>query len=91
MLFDDFQTIFTDECVYNKKKKLKEDYVILYLYFDDIMIFYSNIQVINITKFFWYENFDMMDLGLVNVILGIKLLKNNNGFALTQSYYIEKI
>ena len=73
------------------KKKLKEDYVILYLYFDDIMIFYSNIQVINITKFFWYENFDMMDLGLVNVILGIKLLKNNNGFALTQSYYIEKI
>jgi hypothetical protein len=55
------------------------------------MIFYSNIQVINITKFFWYENFDMMDLGLVNVILGIKLLKNNNGFALTQSYYIEKI
>jgi hypothetical protein len=73
------------------KKKLKEDYVILYLYFDDIMILYSNIQVINITKFFWYENFDMMDLGLVNVILGIKLLKNNNGFALTQSYYIEKI
>jgi hypothetical protein len=90
MLFDDFQTIFTNECVYNKKK-LKEYYVILYLYFDDIMIFYSNIQVINITKFFWYENFDMMDLGLVNVILGIKLLKNNNGFALTQSYYIEKI
>jgi hypothetical protein len=78
MLFNDFQTNFTDECVYNKKK-----YVILCLYVDDIMILYSNIQVINITKSFLSGNFNMMDLGPANVILGVKLLKNNNDFALT--------
>jgi len=79
MLFDDFQTNFTDECVFNKKNI----YMILCLYVDDIMILYSNIQVINITKSFLSGNFNMMNLGPANVILGVKLLKNNNDFALT--------
>ena len=62
---------------------IKKKYVILCLYVDDIMILYSNIQVINITKSFLSGNFNMMDLGPANVILGVKLLKNNNDFALT--------
>ena len=57
--------------------------MILYLYVDDIMLFGSNIQVINITKSLLSENLDMKDLGKVNVILVINLLKNNNGFTLT--------
>jgi len=57
--------------------------MILCLYVDDIMILYSNIQVINITKSFLSGNFNMMNLGPANVILGVKLLKNNNDFALT--------
>jgi len=62
--------------------------VILYLYVDDIMIFFINIQVINITKSFFSENFDIKDFARVNVILGIKLLRNNNSFSLTQSHCI---
>jgi hypothetical protein len=61
--------------------------VILCLYVNDIIIFGSNIQVIN--KSFLFENLDMKDLGLINVILGNKLLKNSNGFALIQSLYIK--
>ena len=64
--------------------------MILCLYVDDIMLFGSNIQVINITKSLLSENLDMKDLGKVNVILVINLLKNNNGFTLTWSHYIEK-
>jgi len=63
--------------------------MILYLYVN-IMIFCTNIQVINITKSFLSKNFDKKDLDLVNVILGIKLLKNSNGFALTHLHDIEK-
>jgi len=32
----------------------------------------------------------MKDLGEVDVILGIKIRKNNSGFSLCQSHYIEK-
>jgi hypothetical protein len=55
------------------------------------MILGIDIQVINITISFLSKIFDMKNLGPINVILGIKLLKNSNGFAITQSHYIEKI
>jgi hypothetical protein len=55
------------------------------------MILGCNIQVINITKSFLSKNFKIEDFGDVDVILGIKLLKSNNDFVLTQSHYIEKI
>ena len=89
MLFDGFQTNIVDKCVYIKQ--IYNDYVILYLYVYDIMILGIDIQVINITISFLSKIFDMKNLGPINVILGIKLLKNSNGFAITQSHYIEKI
>ena len=89
MLFDGFQTNIVDKCVYIKQ--IYNDYVILYLYIYDIMILGIDIQVINITISFLSKIFDMKNLGPINVILGIKLLKNSNGFAITQSHYIEKI
>ena len=33
----------------------------------------------------------MKDLGPVDVILGIKLIKKNDGMILTQSHYVEKL
>ena len=65
--------------------------MILCLNIDDLMILGCNIQVINIIKSFLSKNFNMKDFGHVDVILGIKLLKSNNDFDLTQSHYIEKI
>jgi hypothetical protein len=54
--------------------------VILCLYIDDIMILGSKIQVINITKYLLSKHFNIKDLGFVNVILGIKLLKKIMNF-----------
>jgi hypothetical protein len=48
--------------------------------------------VIKETKDFLSNNFEMKDLGEVDVILNIKLLKEGNGgITLVQSHYVEKI
>ena len=65
--------------------------VILCLYVDDILIFGSNLHVIEDVKSFLSRNFDMKDLGPVDVILGIKLIKKDDGIVLTQSHYVEKL
>jgi hypothetical protein len=49
MLFDGFQTNIVDKCVYIKQ--IKNDNMILCFYVDDIMIFSSNIQAINLQIF----------------------------------------
>ena len=46
---------------------------------------------INDVKFLLSRNFDMKDLGCVDVILGIKLIKKNDGMILTQLHYVEKL
>nr|KYP54754.1 Retrovirus-related Pol polyprotein from transposon TNT 1-94 [Cajanus cajan] len=84
-----FQFNNSDKCVYVKQFD-DNSCVILCLYVDDILIFGSNLHVINDVKSFLSSNFEMKDLGLVDVILGIKLIKNHNGIVLTQSHYIEK-
>ncbi|KAL0329324.1 UNVERIFIED_CONTAM: Retrovirus-related Pol polyprotein from transposon TNT 1-94 [Sesamum radiatum] len=58
---------------------------------DDMLIFGSNLQVINETKRFLCSQFDMNDLGETDVILGVKIRKTDNGFSLCQSHYIEKV
>ena len=40
---------------------------------------------------FFASNFDMKDLGEANVILGIKILRDNDCITLSQSHYVEKI
>ena len=65
--------------------------VILCLYVDDILIFGTNIDVINEVKSFLSKSFDMKDLGEANVILNIKLIKVENGITLSQSHYVEKV
>ena len=49
--------------------------VILYLYVDDILIFGNNIDVIQEVKDFLSNNFEMKDLGVADVILNIKQLR----------------
>src|SRR6266498_582322 len=65
--------------------------VILCLYVDDILIFGTNIDVINEVKSFLSKSFDMKDLGEADVILNIKLIKDKSGITLLQSYYVEKV
>jgi hypothetical protein len=65
--------------------------VILCLYADDILIFGTSLDVINEVKTFLCQSFDMKDLGEVDVILNIKLIKGENEITLTQSHYVEKV
>ena len=56
-----------------------------------MLIFGSNIKVINGTKMFLSSQFDMKDLGEADVILGVKLRQTEIEFSLCQSHSIEKI
>ena len=78
-----------DRCVYYRHGGGQG--VILCLYVDDILIFGTNIDVVNEVKSFLSKSFDMKDLGEADVILNIKLIKNENGLTLSQSHYVEKV
>ena len=78
-----------DTCVYYRYGGGKG--VILYLYVDGILIFGTSIDEINDVKEYLSKNFDMKDLGQVDVILNIKLKKGEDGITLLQSHYVEKV
>ena len=58
---------------------------------DDILLFGNNMDSINKTKSFLSQNFDMKDLGEVDVILNIKLIKSENEIILSQFHYMDKV
>lgn len=37
------------------------------------------------------SNFDLMNMGEIDVIVGIKITKTNNGLILSQEYYVAKV
>ncbi|KAK1693387.1 hypothetical protein QYE76_010084 [Lolium multiflorum] len=86
---DGFVVNEADKCVYYRHGG--GEGVILCLYVDDILIFGTNMKVIHEVKSFLSKSFDMKDLGEADVILNIKLIKNESGITLTQSHYVEKI
>ena len=79
----------SDKCVYSKFDNGKG--VIICLYVDDMLIFGTDLHVIEETKKFLSNNFEMKDMGLADVILGIKIIRDDNYIGLSQSHYIEKI
>ena len=56
-----------------------------------MLIFGSNLHVINDLKSMLNADFDMKDLRETDLILGIKITRIENGISLDQSHYIEKI
>jgi hypothetical protein len=79
----------SDKCVYSKFHKNQG--VIICLYVDDMLIFGTDYESIENTKNFLSSSFDMKDLGIADVILGIRIVRNENGLVLNQSHYIEKV
>ena len=88
LLSNGYQINECDKCVY--VKQYKNAFVIICLYVDDMLIMGTNMDVINQTKKMLHSSFDMKDMGEADVILGIRIQKNSNGYILTQSHYIEK-
>ena len=78
------------KCVYSKFDN-KGNRVIICLYVDDMLIFGTSIEHVEMTKEFLSSSFSMKDLREADVILGIKIIKHNEGHMLNQSHYIEKI
>ena len=64
--------------------------MIICLYVDDLLIFGSNMNVIDEAKNVLISHFDMKDLGEANFILGIKITRTSEGIFLDQSHYVEK-
>lgn len=65
--------------------------MIICLYVDDMLIFGTNLVVVEEAKCFLSSAFDMKDMGEADVILGIKLEKTEHGFLLSQSHYVDKV
>ncbi|KAK4286227.1 hypothetical protein QN277_002813 [Acacia crassicarpa] len=78
-----------DKCVYIRNTE--NGFAIVCLYVDDMLITGSNNQMIKATKRLLTSKFDMKDMGLADVILGIKIHRTSGGLALSQTHYISKI
>ena len=65
----------SDKCIYYKT--WENSHVIICLYVDNLLIFGSNLHVINETKNILRSHFDMKNLGEANFILGMKITKKN--------------
>ena len=74
MLANVFKINECDKCIY--VKDTVNDYVILCLYVDDMLIVGSDDEMVKSTKAMLSTRFDMKDMGLADVILGVKILKN---------------
>ena len=79
----------SDKCVYSKFNQ--KGGIIICLYVDDMLIFGTNLEVVKETKCFLTSKFEMKDLNEAEVILGIRIIRNNNSITLSQSHYIEKV
>ncbi|GJR68595.1 retrovirus-related pol polyprotein from transposon TNT 1-94 [Tanacetum coccineum] len=78
-----------DKCVY--VKDTSSGYVILCLYVDDMLIIGSNDNMIKSTKDMLKSKFNMKDIGVANVIHGIKVIRIHNELVLSQAHYVDKI
>ncbi|CAM8965807.1 unnamed protein product [Rhodiola kirilowii] len=89
ILSNGFKINECDKCVYSKNTE--HGYVLLCLYVDDILIVGNNEEMVKSTKSMLNSRFDMKDLGLADVILGIKITRTTDGFVLSQAHYVDKI
>ena len=89
MLSNGFIINECDKCVYIKDTN--NGYVNVFLYVDDILNLGSNNNIFIATKKMLSSKFDMKDLGVANVILGIRISITYGGLILSQSHYIEKL
>ena len=72
-----------DKCVYIKDTPNHK--VIVCLYVDDMLIISRDIFDINTTKRMLGSKFDMKDLGVADVILGIRIHRTPQGLAFSHS------
>nr|GEV73925.1 zinc finger, CCHC-type [Tanacetum cinerariifolium] len=90
MLSSGFLLNQSDKFVYSKFDSFGKCAIIC-LYVDDMLIFGTYQNQVDKTKKFLSSKFSMKDMGEADVILDIKIKRENKGIVITQSHYIEKI
>ncbi|PWA92773.1 zinc finger, CCHC-type [Artemisia annua] len=80
----------SDKCVYSKFDESGKG-VIICLYVDDMLIFGTDQNQVDLTKEFLSSKFSMKDMGEADVILGIRIKHESNKISISQSHYIEKV
>ena len=88
MISKEFKINECDKCVY--VLNTVNEYVILYLYVDYMLIIGGNYHMVKSTKDMLNSRFDMKDMGLIDIILGIKITRTINNLILDQSHYVDK-
>ena len=78
-----------DHCCYFKR--LKESYLILLLYVDDMLIVGADLHEIDSLKTKLSEEFAMKDLGEARQILGMRISRSKEGLKLSQEEYVKKV
>ena len=81
MMSHGFQINECEKCVYVKDTEL--GYVIVCLYVDDMLIIGSDDKMIASTKNMFNSRLDTKDMGLADVILGIKIKRTLEGLILS--------
>ncbi|KAK1578300.1 hypothetical protein Q3G72_029181 [Acer saccharum] len=89
MMSNGFKINECDKCVY--VKDTENVYVNLCLYVDDMLIVGSDDKVIKSNKDMLKSRFDMKDIGLADIMLGIEILRTSKGLILSQLYYVDTI
>ncbi|XP_073298295.1 uncharacterized protein [Primulina huaijiensis] len=75
----------------NVVESTRESYVMVCLYVDDMLIMGNNQKLIKGTKKMLTKHFDMKDMGIADVILGIKIFRTLEAIVLSQSHYVETV
>ncbi|CAM8929486.1 unnamed protein product [Rhodiola kirilowii] len=90
ILSSGFKLNQADKCIYSKFDN-SGNVVIICLYVDDMLIFGTDQKQVDLTKDFLSSSFSMKDMREADVILGIRIKRENKSIALSQSHYIEKV
>ena len=64
------------------------NFIIIFLYFDDLLITGSTVSSILVIKTALHNAFEISDLGLLKQFLGLEIEQNFDGIMVTQSKYI---
>ena len=86
-----FTMIEEEHYVYVKQSK--GSFIILSLYVNDILLASNDMEMIIATKGWLSSNFEIEDMGEVDYILGVKILRNRSKklSGLSQQTYIKKV
>ena len=86
-----FKENIADRCIYIKVSGSKIIFLVLYV--DDILLATNDLGLLNETKKFLSENFEMKDMGEASYVIGIEIFRDRSKdiLGLSQTAYINKI